>query len=203
MKKHFIASLFALTALSPAPAEALTVTPAFEFTSNSTLSDSRRFTVGFSFSLSTAQSVNALGVWKGDMGPRQEVGIWTSLGTLLGSTTVLSTDTEIGNYRWAPFSLALAAGDYVIGATFMGGQLLDLLGGVTTVAGYTYGQDLQFIGAGLNFPTVTTGGLYGSNGIANPNFSVGEAVIPVPAALALFGVALLGLGAARRIRTAA
>ena len=66
--------------------------PAVEYATSGTLSDSRPFTVGYTFSLSAPVTINALGYWDNGRGSSHQVGIWDSAGTLLTSTTVLGTD---------------------------------------------------------------------------------------------------------------
>ncbi len=90
-------------------------------------------------------------------------------------------------------------GTYVIGGEFLGNgdPFASGAAGVVTIPQYTWVTDKQLFGAGLNFPTVNTGGGYGQNGILVADFSVGGSH-PVPddgSTLALLGGALALVGA--------
>lgn len=183
------------------PAAAVLVNPAIEYTTATTLTDSRAFTLGYQFTISSPMSINALGYWDDGKTNNHQVGLWTTGGTLITSATVLGTDTLVGHFRYADITdILLPAGSYVIGGEFLGNN--DALPfdaqGVTRLPGVTWDHDLQLIGGGLNFPTVNTGGGYGDNGILQVTFSVGNDVVPAPMPLALIATGLLALGALRR-----
>jgi len=195
-------AVLAVTAASAAHA----ITPAYEFTSQSALGDSRPFTLGFSFSLSGSTTVQALGYWEGMVDASETVGIWDTAGTLLASGTVSQSDAHIGHFLWASISpLALSAGTYVIGGTYNGGPFASNASGVTTMPGFTWLSDRQVYGSGLNFPTVDTGGGYGTNGIPEVNFSSTGIGVPEPATWALMigGFGLAGASLRRRKAVAA
>ena len=187
-------------------AQAVTISPAVEYTTSGTLTDSRPFTLGYSFSLSAPVTVNALGYWDNGRGSNHQVGIWDAGGTLLTSTTVMGTDPTVGHFVWGAISdYTLAAGSYVIGGEFLGdGTFNSAATGILSIAQYTYGTDLQAFGAGLNFPTFSTNGIYGSNGILEVSFSVTTAV-PEPSsyALMLLGIGVMGATLRRRKAMAA
>jgi hypothetical protein len=81
----------AIAALAPSfgllgrPAEAAVIIPAYEYSSAGTLSDDRSFTLGFEFSLSAPETIDALGYTTVGFTSDQQVGIWDSAGTLLTS----------------------------------------------------------------------------------------------------------------------
>ena len=196
------AALLTTTALA-VPATAQSINAAYEYTSAGTLSDTRDFTLGFAFSLSNAQSVNALGYNTLNLTGDQTVGLWDSTGNLLASATVGTSSAVTGNYAWSTIApLNLGAGTYRIGGTFTGGDFVSNLAGVTTAPGFTWLTDYQQQGAGLLFPTVTTNNFYGQNGIALVNLSLGGGV-PEPATWALMILGMGAVGGALRRRQAA
>jgi hypothetical protein len=175
-------------------AHALVIDPAYEFSSNGTVSDSRTFTLGFKFSLSSSETVNALGYTTIGFTSPQQVGLWDSSGNLLASTTIAPGDNPVGHFDWdSVVPLTLAAGTYTIGGTFDGGVGPVNPSGVTTIPGYTWISDEQSLGTGLNYPT-NSFNLYGPNGIPQANFSV-SVPGPIPGAglPALLGILAYGV----------
>jgi hypothetical protein len=173
-------------------ASASSFNPAVEYSTTGTLNDSRPFTLGYEFTTSVTLDINALGYWVDGLGHNHQVGIWDSTGNLLASTTVLSTDPIQGHFQYDAISeLVLAPGTYTIGGEFLGNSdpFPANAQGVVTIPGFTWVQDEQIVGSGLNFPTDTVG-IYGQNGILLANFSVGSALaVPEPASLSLLGTA--------------
>ena len=169
---------------------------------NSPLSDSRPYTLGFTFSTSTTFLIDGLGYWDNRQPGSHQVGIWDSLGNLLVSTTVLATDPVSGHFRYSSVSYSLTPGTYTITGEFLGdGTFNSGATGITSLPGYTWLSDVQQFGSGLNYPTFTTGS-YGPNGIGEVNFTVGSGTsVPEVSSLLLLGSGLLGIvGTLRRKR---
>ena len=199
--RRFLGSLalgLALVAASPAAAQ---IGPAFTYTGGSTLSDTRPFTLGYSFTLSDATTVNALGYWVGDNLTSHRVAIWDMSGNMLTSGTVTAADTLLGNYRYDSIApLLLGAGSYVIGGEFFGGNFPTNLTGVNNASTYGWTQD-RYAGVGFTFPTSTSSGGYGQQGIAMVNFSVLQtAAVPEPATWAMMLIGFGGIGVSLRRR---
>lgn len=191
-KLGLLAVTAAISLGSVAAVQAATISPVVEYTSSGTLSDSRAFTLGYDFSLSSALTVNALGYWDNGRNNNHQVGIWDSSNNLVASTTVLGTDSLVGHFRWGSIGpVTLGPGRYTIGGEFLGdGTFNSFATGIVTHSAFTYGSDRQIIGSGLNLPTRSIGA-YGSNGILEVSFST--AAVPEPASWALmisgFGMA--------------
>jgi hypothetical protein len=186
--------------LSGRAAEAAVINPAYEYSSAGTLSDDRQFTLGFEFSLSTPETVNALGYTIVGFASDQQVGIWNSAGALLTSATVSTGDSVVGHFAWTSIApLTLGPGTYTIGGTYDGGLLPSLASGVTSIPGYTWIEDEQANGPGLIDPTFSAGG-YGDNGIPQVDFSVSTTAIPEPATwiTLILGLAISGIVVRRR-----
>ena len=190
----------ALSFASPAAAQ---ISPAFDYTSSSTLSDGRAYTLGFSFSLSQATTIDGLGYWTGGTLSSHQVGIWSSSGNLLASGTVSAADPLLGNYRYDSISpLLLGAGNYVIGGQFFGGLFPSDLAGVTTAPNFTWTGDRQIQG-GFALPTEAYL-TYGNQGIALVNFSIAQTnAVPEPATWAMMLIGFGAIGASLRRRKAA
>src|SRR5262245_49532966 len=85
-------------------AQAAAINPAVEYSTASTLFDAQPYTLGYKFSLSTTLTVNALGYWVDGLSNNHQVGLWTSGGSPLASTTVLGTDPVTGHFRYHTIS---------------------------------------------------------------------------------------------------
>lgn len=195
---------FALVAAGYSVGAQAAINAAYSMDSVGSLNDSRPFTLGFDFSLSSSKTLNALGYTTVGFSANQMVGLWDSGGTLLVSTTVTPGDLQQGFFRWSNVSpLLLGPGTYTIGGTYNGGPFASSANNVVFTPGYTWLTDRQEFGVGLNRPTLSTGGNYGTQGIPQVNLSFGDgAVVPEPSAWALL---ILGFGAVgatmRRSRT--
>jgi hypothetical protein len=164
-------------------------------------------TLGYEFTVNSATTVTDLGIFDaGSAGllATQSVGVWTSEGTLLASTTIaVGTGTTIDGFVYQSLSTALdlEAGTFRIGST-NGGVSVD---GYTQFAGVTnntalvtHGTSFVSFGASLTRPTTTFGD---SGAYFGPNMIVEATVIsavPIPAALPLLLAGLGGLGFIRR-----
>jgi hypothetical protein len=198
--KRAVFLLFGLVFLCAAgQASADAINPAVEYASATSLGDPRPFTLGYEFTTSVTLDVNALAYYADGLGNSHQVGIWDTSGNLLASTTVLSTDPVVGHFQYDSIPiLALSAGTYVIGGTYLGSNepIPVQATGVVTIPGFTWVTDEQAQGSGLIFPTNSTGGSYGQNGILAVDFSV----VPEPASFVLLSTAILAGAVLARLR---
>ena len=138
---------------------------------------------GFAFKATKTETIIALGIFAGSSltlpaGPSFAVGLWTSSGTLLASTSVTAADTAIGSsYYHSITPITLTAGQsYVVGAQ-KGGGVLTYFGGAYTMAdGIQYQGSRWITSSSLTMPTGYDGaasdpGYIGANFLVSPGGS--------------------------------
>lgn len=163
------------------------------------------FTLGWSFTTSSAITVNQLGFFDDSLNglvDSHQIGIFDSAGNLIVSATVQSgtVDPLINQFRYVSIAptLLMAGQMYEIGALYLdGNDPLIFPGnsqGFSTGPGINY-LDATFAGGGTLTAPLNVGG---TDGYFGPNFTYGP-VVPEPGSLFLLGSGLLGLaGVARR-----
>jgi Domain of unknown function (DUF4082)/PEP-CTERM motif len=201
LMKRFIPLLLLGIVLLPVPARAGSIgLTAFSGGSNFTNFNGTHMTLGWSFTATDDLIATMLGFWDasptGPLGQNHQVGLWTSGGTLVASTTVLTTSPLTGGFRYEAIAptLLLSGQSYVLGAEYYS-PFADLYRQSATSA--TFDPAISFLGdtrndsaGGFSFPgTLTT-----NTGRFGPNIQF-EAAVPEPAS-----VFLMGLGAVALIR---
>jgi len=167
-------------------------------------------TLGFDFNVSSSVTIDGLGVFDAGsdgLNNVHEIGLWTSAGTLLATTSVgpgaSASDASAsgaGSYVYSDIlSLTLGAGSYVIGALFEIGDtdaVVHDAGGIFSNDPNVAYNSSAWINTGvLEFP-VNIGGA--NDRYFGPTMRIAEASVPEPSILLLLSFGLMGIGFARR-----
>jgi VPDSG-CTERM motif len=201
----------AVIAWCPLQTRADTIALSFTPSGQTTITGAGTDTLGWAFSLSAPVTVTQLGVWDqgGDGLTREhQVTIWDSTGTLiLAQTTVPSGmgATLDSGFRYVSIgSVVLAAGNYTIGALFIG----------TPTSTSNEDVAINAVGIGTNSPVTYQGSrgepgdaypatdnyISQSNSYFGPNFqfTTSTSVPDAGTTGSLFGLSLMGLAFLRR-----
>lgn len=205
MKRALSALAAGLMALAPCIAAAQT--NALSFTSGTgSFGLTNNQTVGWQFNVTSGITVNGLSWYDagGDgLGQSYQVGIWSSDGSLLASTTVPSgsAGTLDGGFRTVTIAdLFLGAGNgYIVGglnSAQSSDALLFNVSGLATVSGIEF-VDATFSDFDLGFvrPTQFSAA---STGFFGPSFTV--ATVPEPASAMLLGIGFVAIVGLKRRR---
>jgi hypothetical protein len=156
--------------------------------------DTRPFTIGWSFDLTQASIVNALGVYDSNSDGligSFEIGLWDSLQNLLATVSVSGTSNQLeSGFRWAEIpSISLAPGDYVVGALGdLDANPFYYSGTFSTASNLTYIEDRQINASTLSYPSSAFPGFYGGSGLYGANVSFAPTSMPVPGPLPILGL---------------
>lgn len=164
-------------------------------------------TIGYEFTVTSTVSGNALGAWNaGGTGlgsAPEEVGIWSTAGSLVTSATVTSASTPVasastdGDWLFTSVSpFVLTPGTYDIGLVFFATSPLSQIGAsFVTEPGITVDSGTVSGNAGFSQPTDPF-----FTDIFGPTFGTISVPAPEPASLAILGAALTALAGLRRRR---
>ena len=187
--------------------------PAITLTTPGRIFLSETYTLGFSFTVASTQSIDALGVYDDGGLPLAvdaQVGLWDASGNLLDSVTVPAAGGTLnGDFRYAGVTpYALTAGTtYVVGAFLSSGSATSLGTGQGIGTGsvnplVTLEQDQFNDNGAFSFPNVSDGHVGGA--WLGANFDLSGGAVPEPSswAIMIIGTGLAGAVLRRRTRVA-
>lgn len=144
-------------------------------------SSGESFTVGWGFGLSGNKVLTHLGAWTGGgVSGDIAIGLWNATGSLLATTTLLSSNIASypvdGDFQYAQLSssVSLSSGQYTVGAFYVGGVLASFGAPVTPINGLTFlTPSLVDFGTALANPTIDSSESL-PNGIFGPNLRLSD-----------------------------
>jgi hypothetical protein len=193
--------------------------PVVDFTGGQESAIFSDVTLGWRFTVTSPITIGGLGLFdvgKDGLANSHQIGLWTSGGISLTSTTITTANSTpfaststAGNWRSTPIiPLALLPGDYVVGAFYRLNDAdhvfqLDRAfpGTVSTIPGITYVEARSVTGSSFAFPSTSNSGAGVTGGFFGPNlFTVAAPPVPEPKTYAMLmaGLGLLGFIARRR-----
>lgn len=166
--------LTALALLFLAPLR-VTAAPVFDFTGGDDFFSAGDFALGWAFRTTVPLSIDGLGFWDeggNGLGDSHQIRLWNGNGSsLLASTTITNASTPVPSAspdgRWLFNNIApiiLPIGDYVLGASFSGGDADHVReGGITPIVlsaipGVTFVEPRSATG-GASFPNMPQPGV--------------------------------------------
>jgi hypothetical protein len=172
--KYLVLSLFIISILGFDKVSS--ATPMMTLTNpnyNSFSGGSTDITWGYSFSVSAPIIVTALGHIKAvnfPLNAGKQVGLWSSTGVLLASTTVTTSDPVISNYAFKTLasSINLSAGTYVLGSLMLAGENIPNISTPAQLASFPIDSNFTLIngrnnfsaGGGFGYPSTTNSTYY-------------------------------------------
>lgn len=202
MKMRFLLLAAAFACAVPASAGAV-VAVTISNTTGAALTNPP-FTLGWAFTVNSDILVNGLGLFdsaQDGLAEAHDLGLWTSTGTLLASTTIGSgsSGTLIDQFRYSSIAptLLTSGGSYLIGGLYTSGLdgVVENASGLIADSAITYGGGRFAPGGTLSAPTSTgtPAGYFGTN------FTFDNGAVPEPATWAFMIVGFGAVGAALRM----
>src|SRR5713226_8301149 len=166
MTAHRSLILAVFLTLGPFVGRPVAADPVLDFTGGSEVGAAVDATFGWKFTVASPITIGGLGVFdvgKDGLANSHMIGLWTSGGISLTSTTIpagngtsFASASTAGNWQSTPITpLALLPGDYVVGAFYATNDADHLIVGgppPSTIPGVTWDESRVVRGSSLQFP---------------------------------------------------